>query len=85
MFLPEKSHGPRSLAGHSPQGHKELDMTEWLSTYAYNFTVRTLFLDTKECGILPLLNKGIEAGKKFKLYNSKCSEISRSQPINIAT
>ena len=21
-FLPEKSHGPRSLVGHSPQGHK---------------------------------------------------------------
>ena len=23
-----KSHGQRSLAGYSPQGHKELDMTE---------------------------------------------------------
>ena len=22
----------RSLAGYSPEGHKELDMTEWLST-----------------------------------------------------
>ena len=27
-FLPEKSHGQRSLAGYSPWGHKELDMTE---------------------------------------------------------
>ena len=27
----EKSHGPRSLAGYSPWGHKELDMTEWLN------------------------------------------------------
>ena len=25
------SHGQRSLAGYSPWGHKELDMTEWLS------------------------------------------------------
>ena len=28
MFVPGKSHGQRSLAGYSPQGHKELDMTE---------------------------------------------------------
>ena len=28
VFLPRKSHGWRSLAGYSPWGHKELDMTE---------------------------------------------------------
>ena len=28
VFLPGKSHGQRSLVGYSPQGHKELDMTE---------------------------------------------------------
>ena len=27
-LLPEKSHGRRSLVGHSPWGHKELDTTE---------------------------------------------------------
>ena len=27
VFLPGKSHGPRSLAGYSPWGHKELDKT----------------------------------------------------------
>ena len=27
-ILPEESHGQRSLAGYSPQGHRELDMTE---------------------------------------------------------
>ena len=27
-FLPGESHGQRSLVGHSPQGHKELDTTE---------------------------------------------------------
>ena len=33
-FLPGKSHGQRSLVGYSPQGHKELDMTEvTLHTY----------------------------------------------------
>ena len=28
IFLPEESHGQRSLVGYGPQGHKELDMTE---------------------------------------------------------
>ena len=28
VFLPGESQGQRSLAGYSPQGHKELDMTE---------------------------------------------------------
>ena len=27
MFFPGESHGQRSLAGHSPEGHKESDMT----------------------------------------------------------
>ena len=27
VFLPGKSHGQRSLAGYSPWGHKESDMT----------------------------------------------------------
>ena len=32
VFFPGKSHGHRSLAAYSPRGHKELDMTEQLST-----------------------------------------------------
>ena len=31
VFLPGESHGQRILAGHSPWGHKELDMTIWLA------------------------------------------------------
>ena len=31
VFLPEESHGQRSLVGYSPQGHKELDTTERLT------------------------------------------------------
>ena len=31
VFLPGESHGQRSLAGKSPRGHKELDMTERLT------------------------------------------------------
>ena len=31
VFLPGEFHGQRSLAGYSPWGHKELDMTERLT------------------------------------------------------
>ena len=31
VLLPGKSHGQRSLAGYSPQGCKESDMTKWLT------------------------------------------------------
>ena len=31
-FLPGQSHGQRSLAGYSPWGHKESDMTEYAHT-----------------------------------------------------
>ena len=36
VFLSGTSHGQRSLAGYSPQGHKESDTTEWLSKYTCN-------------------------------------------------
>ena len=32
LFLPGEIHGQRSLAGYSPWGHKESDMTKQLST-----------------------------------------------------
>ena len=34
VLLPGESHGQRNLAGHSSWDHKELDMTEQLSTHA---------------------------------------------------
>ena len=34
VFLPGESHGQRSLTDYSPQGHKELDMTEQLNMHA---------------------------------------------------
>ena len=33
VFLSGESHGQRSLAGYSPQGHKEQDMTELDGTH----------------------------------------------------
>ena len=39
VFLPRKSHEPRSLKGYSPQGHKELDTTEQLTLSLFHFPV----------------------------------------------
>ena len=38
VFLPGESPGQRSLAGYSPWGCKELDMTEWLNTFTLEIT-----------------------------------------------
>ena len=35
VFVLGKSHGQRSLAGYSPWGHKESDITEYLSTHTH--------------------------------------------------
>ena len=49
VFLPGKSHGQRSLVGYSPQGCKESDTTECLSTHtrslrSYHIILRTSLL-----------------------------------------
>ena len=38
VFLPGVFHGQRSLASYSPQGHKESDMTEQLTTHTHTYT-----------------------------------------------
>ena len=42
VFSPGESHGQRSLASYSPFGHKELDMTEWLTLSLFHPKVQTL-------------------------------------------
>jgi len=37
-FLPEESHGQKSLAGYSPQGHKPSDTTEQLTLFEYSLS-----------------------------------------------
>ena len=46
VFLPGRFHGQRNLAGYSPQGHKESDMTEYTHAGMINtnlFIIRTIF------------------------------------------
>ena len=38
VFLPGELHGQRSLAGYSPQGHKELDRAERLTLSLSSYT-----------------------------------------------
>ena len=46
VLLPGESHGWRSLAGYSPQGHKESDMTERLHQF---FVAAPRFFDLHYC------------------------------------
>ena len=62
VFLPGEYHGQRSLVGYSPQGHKELGMTEWLTyTRACALLKGVSALDLSGMwGLLP--QPGIEPG-----------------------
>ena len=64
VFLPGESHGQRSLAGYSPWGHKESDMTEWLSTTQHLFgasLVARLKESSGDPGLIP--ESGISPGE----------------------
>ena len=65
VFLPGESHGQRNLAGYSPWGHKELDMTEQPSTHKYinNFLCYTM-------GLCCLSILSIYANCKFLIHSS---------------
>ena len=43
VFLPGEFHGQRTLAGYSPWGHKESNLTEQLKIYIYIFFFSRLF------------------------------------------
>ena len=52
VFLPGESHGERSLAGYSPYGCKELDMTEL--TLSLSITREMLVKITLSCHLTPV-------------------------------
>ena len=51
VFLPEKFYGQKSLAGYSPQGHKEWDTPEQLTHFSSN-------LETAEATVASNVNPG---------------------------
>ena len=56
LFLPGKFHVQRSLAGYSPQGRKELDMTEQLSMHAHTHSSKHTN-EESETALLPICIK----------------------------
>ena len=54
VLLPGKSHGWRSLAGYSPWGCNELDMTEQLH-FHFHFRLVITFLPRSECLLISWL------------------------------
>ena len=58
VFLPGESHGQRSLAGYSPWGHTESDMTQRLSSSSSSYRTSILghcHLTTVLLSLLPIL------------------------------
>ena len=73
VFLPGESHGKKSLAGYSPKGHQESDMTEQLSMHARE-KVRSVFSrETEPIGHIDTVTKGEEVAhvvmETEKLHN----------------
>ena len=60
VFLPGESHGHRSLAGYSPWGRKEWDMTEQLSTCTHTGTLRRREASFQPCNFLRKLRESQE-------------------------
>ena len=68
MFLPGESHGQRSLAGYSPWGCKELDMTERLTqTHTLYSKSKPNMVHVAKVKVLAGLCSFLEAGKLFSL------------------
>ena len=44
VFLPGEFHGQRSLVAYGPGGHKESDMTEWLTLTFFTFFLKSKML-----------------------------------------
>ena len=61
VFLPGKSYGQRSLAGYSPGGRRELDMTEHTQVHTHTYTLThtcILFSIVAVSGLIPTNSVG---------------------------
>ena len=66
VFLPGDFHGKKSLAGYSPQGHKEVDTTERL-TLSLSFTFRVSLEQSLFCGYVNLTSDDSRTRVLFSL------------------
>ena len=75
VFLPREFQGQRSLAGYSPQGRKEADTTEWLSSAQHTSKIRTETLSNfsveyNGCGFVKYGPYYIEVFSTFNLFRA---------------
>ena len=92
VFLPGKFHENRSLVGYSPQGHKELDMTEqlhFLSIFLYRFPSPSslwLLVVHSFWGINPFLPcyQSIKFFTEFPYYPLDACRVCRDIPYFIS-
>ena len=56
VYLPGEFHGPRSLAGYSPWGHKEVDTTEQLTLF-YKECDKQIINKMVPINVSPFLNE----------------------------
>ena len=68
VFLPGKSHGWRSLAGYSPWGHKESDMTERLYFISLHFT--SLHSSVGQIGTISVLSISLSSERSTVQFSS---------------
>ena len=60
VFLPEKSHGQKSLVGQSPWGHKESDITEGLRMCWSNRSICVCLWCRGSCRLTPYSRPSVE-------------------------
>ena len=60
VFLPGEFHGLRILAGCSPQGHKELDTTEWLMLSLFSLSL-PVFLSSSNSVSHPVVSDSLRS------------------------
>ena len=69
VFLPGKPHGPRSLVGYSPWGHKELDTKQLSRPWQQRFFIfthspRTLPVSAEGQTTLRFFSSGVSSAKR---------------------
>ena len=76
VFLPWKSHGPRSLVGYSPWSCKELDMTERLILFPHTFT---FILNDRYWFMLWIYSQKIKSTLKMVIFSPQDLRVFSSQ------
>ena len=81
VFWPGKSHGPRSLVGYSPWGHKESDMTERLHFISLPFPLPRMLSLSQLMNLFSFLPAAVLCcAKSLQLCPTLCDPVDCSLP-----